>query len=575
MRCLLILLLLVAFVTSPSQVKRKSISDLGARIDYYTSQHQTDSAYICISKFLERKDIDTVEMFYGHLFLGQTYFQAKKNKEGFEQMALCSKLIGNGHLYAKCRYKLHLTISEEYFTLQQYDSARFHASSGLALLQEIKPVNLYDEARCYNILGYCSYLRKDYPRAVMQLQKSANDYMATDVCAVPLVYCKLAKVYNRTGQHAKCTKLLSQAISMCDSCQSKDNMLVCKYAQLEILKENHEYEKALICLEEINRMVEILDDDRQVDKIDQLEIEYKTRTKDYENNLLKQINQSNNKVLSKQRMELVISVIAILLMGLLSFLLVRLSRHRKTTLQEIEIKNLEIEMKNKELERLHHLNQKIFSVISHDFRGPILSLQLLMDTVEKENTPADLARYTRDISQQLVYASQTLDNLLNWARTEINIHMNDQTRANAYVISNEIISHFRSMAEKKQVRIVNDIPPTLVLPIPEDVLRIVFRNLISNAIKYSFENSDVKIYYDPDSQIITVKDYGIGIDDDKLNKLFSKNIESSLGTWQESGFGLGLYITHELLYRFGGQIRASRHKYGGTEFTIFILRVKD
>lgn len=575
MRALLSVFFVCCCLCLYPQGKHKSISELANRIDYYSMRHEPDSAFICISRFLERPGIDTVELFYGHLFFGQTYFDAKNIREGFGQMDECIRLTCTNKNHLKYLYRAYLAIAEEYFTLQRYDSARVHALKSLSISHQVKPADQYDEARCYNILGYCAYLDKKYPEAITNFQKSAFSYeQGGNICEVPLVYCKMAKVYNALGDKPMTERLINEAICISDSCGLENNILVCKYARLEIYKENHDYEKALASLEDINVMVEKMDISRQVDKVNELEVKYKTKLKDYENSSLKQINLKNGEVLSKQKLALIVSVAAILLLVLLSVLLVRISRQRKSALMEIESKTREIENKNKDLERLHLLNQKVFSVISHDFKGPMLSLQLMLDAFERENTNPALSRHTRDVSSQLLNANQMLDNLLNWARTEINIHMSEDNTANAYQVANEIIAQFSEVASKKNVRIANDIDPSLSVCIPPDVLRIVLRNLVSNAIKYSFEGSDVLLYNDPQQPGIVVKDHGIGMSDQKLNGLFLKDVETSLGTWKEAGFGLGMYITSELLHRYGGHIKAKGVPGGGTEFIIIFPEKK-
>lgn len=574
MRSLLVSLFFCCCICLYSQSKHPSISQLAEKINSYSIRHEADSAFICISRFLERPGIDTVELFYGHLFFGQTYFDAKNTKEGFAQMDKCIQLTCTNKNYLKYLYRTYLAISEEYFTLQRYDSARVHALKSLSIAQQVKPVDLFDQARCYNILGYCAYLDKKYPEAISSFQKSATSYQeGGNLCEVPLVYCKMAKVYNALGDKQMTERLINEAICISDSCGLENNILVCKHARLEIYKENHDYEKALASLEDINVMVEKMDIDRQIDKVNELEVKYKTKLKDYENSSLKQINQKNREVLSKQKLALIISIAAILIMLVLSMLVVRISRQRKSALMEIESKNREIENKNKDLERLHLLNQKIFSVISHDFKGPMLSLQLMLNAFEKENTNPVLSRYTKDVSSQLINANQMLDNLLNWARTEINIHMSSDTSASPYQVAGEIIAQFNDIATKKNIRIDNAISPSLSVCVPPDVLRIVFRNLISNAIKYSFENSNVQLYNH--QYTISVKDFGIGMNEQKLNRLFLKDVEASLGTWQEAGFGLGMYITSELLHRYGGHIKAEGHKDGGTEFMITLPENKN
>ncbi|MBS1636957.1 MAG: tetratricopeptide repeat-containing sensor histidine kinase [Bacteroidetes bacterium] len=577
MRLFLVFCLTLSITFISAQTKSKKVLELGNRIDYYLSYSKPDSAYICLADFLNKPGLDTSELFYGHMYFGITYFQNKKFTEGFSEIRTSLGLVKNSSRYNIYTYKAYEVMSDQYFTLQRYDSARYYADQCRVMVLENKPVNFrLNLARCYNILGYCAFLEKDYTKAIDDFNKSVDNYkLAAFPCDISLVYCKLAKVYNRKGDKATAEKYIREALYMSDTCKSDDNRLVSKRSELEILKENHDYERALACLEEINRLVETIETNRQMNKMDELEVKYKTRLKNQENISLREKNAKNEALLSQQKLALFFVVAIIVMLSILVFFMFRVQNIRKKSLLEIEKQSQEIQLKNHELERLHVLNQKIFSVVSHDLRGPMLSLQLLLKTLRDETKDERLNHYTEDVNNQLLYATQIMDNLLNWARTEINMQVNENFTANPYVIADEIICQVEAIAQAKKVKIENRIPVTIEVQIPPDVLRIVFRNLVSNALKYSFENSVVEITYSLPEHTISVKDQGTGIPENKLGILFSRDIPTSLGTRHEAGFGLGLYITHELLHRFGGRIQASNNADKGAEFRVYLPPVEN
>jgi len=576
MRTIQVFFFLVLFTQAIAQTPQQNVNALRDKVDRYITIDKPDSAFICLSAFLERDKLDTMELFFGHLYMGFSYFQTKRPEPGMAELRSCVNLVKNSAAYQPYLYRAYENLANEFFTAQLYDSAYAYANLTLGLVDKL-PVDdriRLSKARCNNILGFCSFLHEKYILAIGQFQASVDNYIASgNTCDIALVYCKMAKVYNRLGDKAKTNSYLSQALHIADTCQAQDYLLVCRYSKFEILKENGQYKEALASLEEINRQVEVMDNQRQMDKIDELEVRYKTKLKNQENLALQQINLKNEEVLSKQRLTLYITLGALLLLAFLIFLMIRSYIRRNHVLREIERTKLEIEAKNKELERMNLLNQKVFSVVSHDLKGPMLSLQLMLNS-EKDYTSGMMQAHSQDVSNQLASATQILDNLLNWARSEMNVQVSESENSVPYNIANEITAQFSTILEKKNVRINNHIPEWLYVQIPSDVLRIAFRNLLSNAIKYSFEGAEIEINFNPAEKTISIKDYGTGINDAKLHDLFTRDIETSLGTWQEAGFGLGLYITHELLHRFGAQISARNHT-KGMEFTIHFGRTKN
>ena len=228
----------------------------------------------------------------------------------------------------------------------------------------------------------------------------------------------------------------------------------------------------------------------------------------------------------------------------------------------------EVEVQKTRAERLNALNQKIFAVIAHDFKSPMITLNMLMDLLDKEAiSREDLSAYSADVRNQITQSGQILDNLLNWARTELNLTQSN-AKANAFVIANEIIKELQHMSSGKNIHIHNEIDETAWLKVPPDILRIILRNLLSNAVKFSFSNSVVSIGLQ--NETLHVKDSGAGINEKTINELFNGTVQSRLGTSNETGFGLGLYITHELIHKFNGKIWVEKNLPSGTVFK-FVL----
>jgi signal transduction histidine kinase len=126
-------------------------------------------------------------------------------------------------------------------------------------------------------------------------------------------------------------------------------------------------------------------------------------------------------------------------------------------------------------------------------------------------------------------------------------------------------------ARNKNIEIINNIPSVLVLSIDKDMITTVFRNLISNAIKFTPNDGKIFLNATHNHQIveIVIKDTGIGMSNESISKLFQiKHKQNQLGTNNEKGTGLGLIICKEFIEKHNGEIEVESTLGEGTSFTI-------
>jgi two-component system, sensor histidine kinase PdtaS len=265
--------------------------------------------------------------------------------------------------------------------------------------------------------------------------------------------------------------------------------------------------------------------------------------------------------IERQKIILWITSIAVIIFIILSWFLYRAIQQRNKT-------NAELDNANKDLKRLNVLNQKIFSVISHDFKTPMLTLSMLVNGFKRKSNDPSMSDHIAEVSIQFDNANAVLNNLLNWAKTEISISNNISKNCDVKEIANEITTQLKNLAEDKNITFQTEIPENTTVQIPADILRIVFRNLLSNAIKFSHENEVVKIYFDKNTNQLQISDSGVGMKQEKANQLFTKDVISSFGTNREPGFGMGLYIVHELLYKYNSTITVGTEIDKGSTFSV-------
>lgn len=236
--------------------------------------------------------------------------------------------------------------------------------------------------------------------------------------------------------------------------------------------------------------------------------------------------------------------------------------------EEIQFTNQKLKNANHDLNRQHLLNQKIFSVISHDFRGPILSLTLMLESFKTKSTDKYLNQFVNEVNAEVLNANEMLNNLLNWARTEINIRDFEKHNCLVFTVYSETIKEFESKLKQKNLEMNVSIPSNAEMNLPPDILKIALRNLLSNAIKFSYSDKSIELIFDIEKQQLDMIDFGVGINNETLEKLFKQEVDTGLGTNNEEGFGMGLYLLSELLRKYGYTIIASNELAGETRFSI-------
>jgi signal transduction histidine kinase len=239
-----------------------------------------------------------------------------------------------------------------------------------------------------------------------------------------------------------------------------------------------------------------------------------------------------------------------------SLLLQRLSKMREINVQ---LENRAGEYKNK-LDEVKSTNAKFLSIVAHDLRSPLTSIITLLDMLGgkfNKFSKTELEDFIHMASSSAINTLNLLDNLLAWS-----ILQNKQKSINPNKINlcELIIYEFESFhlsADKKQITMDHSIAPGLYVTADIQMLKTIFRNLISNAIKYSNTGGAIFISATKGKQFIeiAVSDNGIGMSQNTKDKLFKiDGFHSITGTDKEKGTGLGLMFCKEFIEAHCGRI---------------------
>ena len=234
----------------------------------------------------------------------------------------------------------------------------------------------------------------------------------------------------------------------------------------------------------------------------------------------------------------------------------------------------EISDKNNELQKLNITQTKFFSIIGHDIKQPLNGIEGLLSLLkyEKIDDP-DLAEIIRSLEKSTNNTTNLLNNLLRWARSQTGDIQYTPTSLNLSVILEEVIETASSQSKEKQITILYEPQLGLKYMGDRDMLSTIFRNLISNAIKFTNLGGTIKVETQKigNSVEISVNDSGIGMSPEEVNSLFKLDTQiTTVGTSGETGTGLGLILCHMFVKNHDGHILVNSEPEVGTQFTVVL-----
>lgn len=228
--------------------------------------------------------------------------------------------------------------------------------------------------------------------------------------------------------------------------------------------------------------------------------------------------------------------------------------------KKVEDRTRTIELQKDNLIELNATKDKFFSIIAHDLKSPFTSILGFSEILEKNIEKYDkekIKQYVSNISNSANQTFKLLENLLEWARLQRGAIVPEFQKINLVLIAEDTCLLNNDVALRKDIIIQNNIVSDIFSNCDMNITKTIFRNLISNALKFTNADGVVSLSAcQKDSFIeIQIQDTGVGIPTDKISNLFSleKNISTN-GTANEKGTGLGLLLCKELVEKQGGKI---------------------
>lgn len=495
----------------------------------------------------------------------------KQAAEQFENALEMSSRLGNKNAV----YILNTNLGLIYTDIEQYDNALAAFVQGAMVASDLG--RKADVASSYLNQANIYYEKQLYTEALKVLQDANSIARETnDPRLLRNTYSVYAKVYDKLGNREESAKYFNLFSAITRKIQQEEikvkeeaarqfvDAAASRVRTVETQKQATEKELLEKGVELTNKQL-VLEETERESQEQLMQIELLNKERELQQTII-----SNQ----EQKRKIYISVIALIFVFLVYVLYSYYQKKRANQLlqqknDEILSQNNEIQQQSQQLRELNHLKDKLFSIISHDLRSPLGSLITLLNlTREGFFTEEGFREVVDELSKNIGYTSELLENLLNWAQAQMQGLKVSPTVFNLHDLAEAKLGLYSEQADNKGITLRNLIESNIEVYADSAMIDLVLRNLLANSIKFCEKGSSVSVSVSQRNKniMISVADTGIGMNEEQVKRLFGREIFSTRGTANENGTGLGLMLCKDFVNLNHGEIWVKSIEGVGSEF---------
>ncbi|WP_163322628.1 tetratricopeptide repeat-containing sensor histidine kinase [Draconibacterium mangrovi] len=473
----------------------------------------------------------------------QTYGELAKADQNNSGVVICYEQIGILNLKAGNTYEARKNIE---YTLE------IHKASG----------SKYGISNAYKNLGRIEYASGNYALAEKYLKDALEG--KTDVgdqLSKPSIYQYLGLCYLNTGRTSEGLDMILKGLDQAITNNQKRIQLDIYTKLSEIYLNLNNLEKAIDCQQQLINIQDSMLLGAVNIKMEQLQGIYEIDAKNSQIADLEQQNEINRLELRQHRTSGILMIIAVLLAIIITGIILFFYQRMR--------------QKNNQLEEANQAKDKFFAIIAHDLRGPVHTQTAFLDHLHEEFDALEkeeLKKLLKLLVSSSENISDLLDNLLLWAQSQVKkMEVNTGKLELKGVIQNTV-EKLQPSARLKQIAISLDTNNQLKVLSDANMLQTIIRNIVSNAIKFTPRGGSINVKtFASDQNEVTIKitDTGLGMNAEKLNKLFDISSKShSQGTENEKSNGLGLVLVKDFVEKNKGTINIESEVGKGTSVVV-------
>jgi len=476
-----------------------------------------------------------------------------------------------------------------YHNWEDYENAMKYFSRAEALIPESKhPVG---DAYTWLNIGTLFLRQEKTDTALVFLQKARDGYADDDdLNGVCLSKIRIGECYQQNGELKLAEQTFTDAINDSKKTQNKHREANAVYslAQNNLLQnnlddalknslkalgisENGQYKditsllyeqlseiykkqgKSSLALEMLSKAMAIKDEiyrEKIAVQYNLMELTYENELKETENLRLKSEN-----LLKQRSLYFMYAAIFLVVIGFLT----------------ISVFNFKLKKKKKELQEANHAKDKIFSIVAHDLRSPVGTLNSMIDVLVEDNHGFDYKEILNQFKPVVAGSFDMLENLLVWAKANLGKLETSPVTLSLNQTINETIALMANFSQEKSIEIWFYPEHDIEVRADKIMLETVIRNLLKNAIKFTPENGKIEIVtlIKNSHAQVSIIDNGVGIPSEK-QKFILKGAYNTNGTQNEKGSGIGLMLSKELAEKNGGKLWFSSAESKGSTFSFSV-----
>lgn len=460
-------------------------------------------------------------------------------------------------------------LSFTYLRGKIFDSALIYTNKALAFNLKLKDDYLI--AFAYRNAGDISEARKLTDSAKFYFNLSVQ--YATKINSIQLeltALYRIGRLLNSKKEFESSIPFLEKALQLSHQMGAKSetaliyNLLANAYEGIGNYKEAYQVQK------KSSQLNDSLYQERSRSRLAEMQAKFEAEKKQSEINQLKhekeqEIENNQKKTILNFSLMITMLVVIVLLINIW-----KKNKYKTAT-------NLLLQKQKEELEETLLLKDKVFSIVSHDLRSPIASLNAVLPMLDPDSLDHDTYHELKlNLTKQVQNLNYVLDNLLIWSRSRMKgINNPELIDVNLYKQSSFSIELLKGLADQKKISIQNQINTGLSIHADPQHFDIIVRNILLNAIKFTHENGLIKITskIENDRIALSIEDNGVGMQPEQINRLFQlKTHFTTPGTQKEKGTGLGLLICAEYAAVNNWEIKVDSQIGKGTIFTIILTK---
>lgn len=505
---------------------------------------------------------DSRRLTNAYMSIGNVYNQNKNDAKTDEYYTKAKKLIDITHDSSL----LNSYLAEkgiQFDQKKQFDSAIAYQQRSYDIA-----VNIKDDYAIISALSNIALTYKHQSKTALALQYFDSVLAMLKATGAPLdnlaaTYNNIAATYAQAGNYAKAKEVFDKSIDYAKQSGGRSIEMENYRNMSDMYGDMKNYEQQVTYLKKYYNLKDSIFTADNKNQLTQLEADYHLEQKNGE--IVKQ-EAEVQKQKNQRNIFIIIALGAALLLTTLGVFYSRIKKKNKL----LEEKNIQINQQKDELQTLNNVKDKLFSIISHDLRNPLVTLRSYLSLADNESLPAEKRQqFKTQTMQAVLQTSDMLDNLLAWANLQIKNTKANITPVNVNDAVQDAINIVQAQAQQKNISIHKDIQAPTVLA-DENILAIALRNILTNAVKYSNEGQNIHItaLKENENIALSIQDEGVGMSPEQLQQLQLSENESTQGTKGEKGSGLGIFLVKELLEKTYGRLIIKSEKNKGSNFII-------